>query len=239
MAANWGTREYIDQNYYYLPSTYNTDLEKTFAVNEADGTTVAASALIETSYDLVLHQNDELRSKVNYFYVGQNSSLYVYGDRVTILGEIKAPGQTIRICCRELDVVQVKGEAAIVVDGKPRDAHNDPIAAAAAGQHGGNGRPGEEGFKGGTIEIFCDQYTAGANLSLSAKGGNGQKGQDGGRGSAGAPGKDRVAYVRPWYAGGLKGLMSGIRRAHQEVPAARVAMGGRAATPVLEGPAVV
>jgi hypothetical protein len=59
MAANWGTRENTDQNYYYLPSTYNTDLATTFAVNEADGTTVAASALIETSYDLVLHQSDE------------------------------------------------------------------------------------------------------------------------------------------------------------------------------------
>ena len=213
MAANWGTRENIDQNYYYLPSTYNTDLEKTFAVNEADGTTVAASALIETSYDLVLHQNPELRSKVNYFYVGENSSLSVYGDVVKIFGKIKAPGQTIRIFCRELEVIPVDGEAAIVVDGKPGDAHNEPIAAAAAGssaqdatreqregQTGATGAEGRPGGKGGEIAIVCGHFTKGATLSLSAnggKGGSGQRGQAGGRGGAGARGEDWVHYQTP------------------------------------------
>ena len=197
---SFGDSGFINQSYYYLPSSF-----------DKDGNTVADSAMIETSEDLVLHQDAKYRSDLACFYVGKNSSLYVYGDKVTIRGKIEAPGRTIRIFCRELDVDPAG--AAIVVDGEPGDAHNDPPAAAAAGssaqdatrkqregQDGATGAEGRPGGKGGEIAIVCGHFTKRATLSLSAnggKGGNGQKGQPGGRGGAGARGKDWVHYATP------------------------------------------
>ena len=131
--------------------------------------------------------------------------------RVIIAGPVSMPGQSFDLHAGEIGSQNdTKGQAAAInvsgapgaplpdlppaqigSSGKDSNLEADSGAGGAGSDSGGQGAQGNPGADGGRITIFTNNVAKGANLSLSADGGNGgkgQKGQAGGQGGPGGPG---------------------------------------------------
>ncbi len=116
-----------------------------------------------------------------------SKNLTINAYHLTLTESISAPGKTVTITTRFLDVDH---ELSISVSGAHAKSH--PVAAnsgRSVGAHGGNGRVGNSGKNGGTILIIAENIS-GNIIKLNAEGGNGASGQSGGNGQTGANGRN-------------------------------------------------
>ncbi|MFO1037510.1 MAG: hypothetical protein U1E45_11740 [Geminicoccaceae bacterium] len=143
--------------------------------------------------------------------IAETADYTIHGDVVRIAGPIRAPGRSIKIVCRRLELdadAQMRPAAIVVdgVDGEPGDVVRAVPAKGADGSsfgdHGGageEGKPGSDGKSagaaGGTIEIHCGGLKLRTDAVLSANGGcggAGSKGTSGGTGGRGHEGFNRT-----------------------------------------------
>jgi hypothetical protein len=122
-----------------------------------------------------------------------DKDLIVYGDDITISGDLSIPGKNVTINARKINSDNGKIDT---TGGKPvndytpgsRAKDGDPGKdPGSAGNPGDVGDKGSKGINAGNITVVAEQFVK--SLGLVANGGIGGRGQDGGNGGLGKDGK--------------------------------------------------